>query len=121
MRKKLALVMTVVALAMIAMGAVSIAADAPAGTPATANDVKHISYYGYALIGCGLAIGLAGLGTGIGMGHGLRGATEGTARNPGVSGKIMTTLIIGIAMIESCVIYALVIVLIILYAKPFGF
>lgn len=85
---------------------------------AAAADPK-LSYYGMAVLGCGLAIGLAALGTGIGMGHGLRGATEGTARNPGVSGKIMTTLIIGIAMIESLAIYALVVVLIVLYANPF--
>lgn len=118
MRKKLALFLTVLSLSMVAMGAISIASDAPAQQ---AGDIKQISYYGYAVLGCGLAIGLAGLGTGIGMGHGLRGATEGTARNPGVSGKIMTTLIIGLAMIESLAIYALVVVLIVLYAKPFGF
>ncbi|MBF8250718.1 MAG: ATP synthase F0 subcomplex C subunit, partial [Deltaproteobacteria bacterium] len=34
---------------------------------------------------------------------------EGIARNPGASGKIMTPMIIGLAMIESLVIYALVI------------
>ncbi|MCL4456748.1 MAG: ATP synthase F0 subunit C [Nitrospirae bacterium] len=72
-----------------------------------------------AVLGCGLAIGLAGLGTGIGMGVGLRGATEGVARNPGASGKITTTLIIGLAMIESLAIYALVVVLIVLFANPF--
>ena len=39
--------------------------------------------------------------------------------SPGVSGKIMTTLIIGLAMIESLAIYALVVVLITFYANPF--
>jgi F-type H+-transporting ATPase subunit c len=34
---------------------------------------------------------------------------EGIARNPGASGKIMTSMIIGLALIESLVIYALVI------------
>jgi F-type H+-transporting ATPase subunit c len=53
------------------------------------------------------------------MGHGLRGATEGTARNPQASGKIMTTMIIGLAMIESLAIYALVVVLITFFANPF--
>ena len=72
-----------------------------------------------ASLGCAIGIGLAALGTGIGMGHGLRGATEGTARNPQASGKIMTTLIIGLAMIESLAIYALVVVLITFYANPF--
>ncbi len=57
----------------------------------------------------GLAIGIAALGGGIGQGIAVRGAMEGIARNPGASGKIMTTLIIGLALIESLVIYALVI------------
>lgn len=71
-------------------------------------------------LGSGVGIGLAALGTGIGMGHGLRGACEGTARNPDVSGKIMVTLLIGLAMIESLAIYALVIDLILIFVKPFG-
>ena len=57
----------------------------------------------------GLAIGIAALGGGIGQGIAVKGAMEGIARNPGASGKIMTTLIIGLALIESLVIYALVI------------
>ncbi|MFN3740075.1 MAG: ATP synthase F0 subunit C [Thermodesulfovibrionales bacterium] len=72
-----------------------------------------------AALGCAIGIGLAALGTGIGQGIGLSRACEGVARNPGVSGKIMTTLIIGLAMIESLAIYALVVVLIILFANPF--
>lgn len=85
---------------------------------APANDAKF-RYFGMAVLGSGLAIGLAALGTGIGMGVGLRAAAEGVARNPGASGKITTTLIIGLAMIESLAIYALVVVLIVLFANPF--
>lgn len=78
-------------------------------------------YYSLAALACGLGIGLAALGTGIGQGIGLSKAAEGVARNPGASGKITTTLIIGLAMIESLCIYALVVALIILFVKPFGF
>jgi len=85
-----------------------------------AADSSKLSYYATAVLGCGLAIGLAALGTGIGMGTGLSRACEGVARNPGVSGKIMTTLIVGLALIESLCIYALVVVLIVLFANPFG-
>lgn len=81
----------------------------------------QIGYFSMAVLGCGLAIGLAAFGTGIGQGIGLSKAAEGVARNPGASGKITTTLIIGLAMIESLCIYALVVVLIVLFAKPFGF
>lgn len=84
------------------------------------TDAK-IGYFSMAVIGCGLAIGLAAFGTGIGQGIGLSKAAEGVARNPGASGKITVTLIIGLAMIESLCIYALVVVLIVLFAKPFGF
>ncbi len=80
-----------------------------------------MKYYTMAVLSCGLAIGIAAFGTGIAQGMGLSKAAEGVARNPGASGKITTTLIIGLAMIESLCIYALVVVLIILFVKPFGF
>lgn len=112
MRKVLSLAaLTLVALSLMAPLALAAEGAAP-------SDAK-LSYYALATLGCAVGIGLAALGTGIGMGHGLRGATEGTARNPGVSGKIMTTLIIGLAMIESLAIYALVVVLIVFFANPF--
>jgi len=80
-----------------------------------------INYYAMAVLGCAIGIGLAAFGTGIGQGIGLSKAAEGVARNPAASGKITTTLIIGLALIESLCIYALVVVLLILFAKPFGF
>jgi F-type H+-transporting ATPase subunit c len=70
-------------------------------------------------IGAAIGMGLAALGTGIGMGFGLKGACEGTARNPDVSGKITVTMLIGLAMIESLAIYTLVVDLIILFANPY--
>jgi len=71
-------------------------------------------------LGAALGIGIAGAGCGIGQGLGLKGACEGTARNPDAGGKIMGTLILGLAFIESCAIYALVISLILLFVKPLG-
>jgi F-type H+-transporting ATPase subunit c len=69
-------------------------------------------------IACGVGVGLAALGCGVGMGHGINGACSGIARNPEASGKITVTMIIGMALIESLTIYALVIALILLYANP---
>jgi F-type H+-transporting ATPase subunit c len=57
-------------------------------------------------IGFGLAAGLAGIGQGL---VGSR-AAEGTARNPGASGQVMTQMIIALALIESLVLFALLIV-----------
>ena len=66
-------------------------------------------------LGAGLAIGLAALGTGIGMGRAVGGAVEGISRNPGAQPKILSTMIIGLALIESLAIYALVVALILLF------
>lgn len=105
------MILTVMTLWLVPVAFAEEAAAAPTGS--------KIYYYAFAALGCGLAIGLAALGTGIGQGIGLSKACEGVARNPGVSGKITTTLIIGLAMIESLAIYALVVVLIILFVNPF--
>jgi F-type H+-transporting ATPase subunit c len=66
----------------------------------------------------GLAVGIAAFGCGIGQGLGVNGAMQGIARNPEASGKIQVNLLIGLAMIESLCIYALVVALILMYAHP---
>uniref|UniRef100_A0A7V5XGP4 ATP synthase subunit c n=1 Tax=Thermodesulfobacterium geofontis TaxID=1295609 RepID=A0A7V5XGP4_9BACT len=74
--------------------------------------------YSAIILSAGFAVGLAALGCGIGMGHATRGACEGIARNPELAGRLTVTMILGIALIESLTIYALVIALILLYANP---
>ncbi len=64
---------------------------------------------GIIAIATALAVAVAAFGGGIGQGNAVNGAMQGIARNPGASGKIMTNMIIGLAMIESLVIYGLVI------------
>ncbi len=60
-------------------------------------------------LGAALAIGLSALGGGIGQGHAAGSALEGIARNPQASGKIFVPMIVGLALIESLVIYGLLI------------
>jgi F-type H+-transporting ATPase subunit c len=59
-----------------------------------------------------LALGVAAAGCGLGQGRATAAACESTARNPGASGPIRIAFIIGVALIESLTLYALVIVLI---------
>lgn len=73
----------------------------------------------YTVLAAGLAIGLGAIGSGIGMGTAIGGACEGTSRNPEAGGRILTTMIIGLAMIESLTIYALVIALILMFGNPY--
>ena len=64
---------------------------------------------GIIAIGAGLAIGLAACGGGIGQGRASASALEGVARNPGAANKIQTPMILGLALIESLVIFSFVI------------
>jgi F-type H+-transporting ATPase subunit c len=95
-------------------------ASAAFAAEAAAPEAGKFAFFGTVAAASAIGIGIAALGTGIGMGLGIGRAVEGIARNPEASGKIMTTMIVGLALIESLAIYTLVVVLILLYAKPFG-
>ena len=60
-------------------------------------------------LGAGLGIGIASFGGALGQGRAAAAALEGIARNPEAAGKVMTPMIIALALIESLVIYSLVI------------
>lgn len=64
-------------------------------------------------IGAGIAA-LTGAGAGIGIGVATSGAVEAIARQPELSGKITSTMILGCALAESTAIYGLVISLMII-------
>ena len=86
--------------------------EAAADVAFNAAEVKArglASNFGWIALGAGLGIGLAALGGGIGQGRAAAGALEGIARNPGAAGQIRGPMILGLALIESLVIYALII------------
>ncbi len=116
--KKFSAIMLLV-LGLVLMASAVFAAET-AGAPTAAPDAGKYAFFGTVAAASAIGIGIAALGTGIGMGLGIGRAVEGIARNPEASGKIMTTMIVGLALIESLAIYTLVVVLILLYAKPFG-
>jgi F-type H+-transporting ATPase subunit c len=69
------------------------------------------SNFGLIALAAGLGIGIAALGGGIGQGRAAAAALDGIARNPGAAGQIRGPMILGLALIESLVIYALIIAL----------
>jgi len=71
----------------------------------------------YSVLAAGVGLGIAAMGGAIG--NAAASTIAGTARNPGMGGKLMTTMFIALAMIEAQVIYTLVIALIVLYSNPF--
>jgi F-type H+-transporting ATPase subunit c len=60
-------------------------------------------------IAAGFGIAVAAFGGALGQGRAISSALEGIARNPGATGKIFTPMIIGLALIESLVLYAFII------------
>jgi len=110
--KKLTLGSMLSVVLVLAMSGLAMASEG--GAAATGNGLV----LALVCMGAALGVGLAALGCGVGMGHAADGACMGIARNPEVAGKIQVNMIIGMALIESLTIYALVIGLILLYANP---
>lgn len=88
-------------------------AFAQAAEAAGSND-----FYGFVALGAGLAIGVAAAGGGMGQGRAAAAALEGIARNPGAAGKLNGPMILGLALIESLVIYAFVIAIMLTLKIP---
>ncbi|MBI5637127.1 MAG: ATP synthase F0 subunit C [Nitrospinae bacterium] len=105
-------------LALTALVAAAPAAFAQEAEAAAAAGGSSSGALTYMALGCVVGLGLAALGGGIGMGHAISGALSAMARNPGFYQRLFPNMLIGLALIESLVIYTLVIVLILLYANP---
>ena len=63
----------------------------------------------------GIAIGLAAAGGAIAMGMAVAKSVEGIARQPEAESKIRTTLMLGLVFIETAIIYALLVVILIIF------
>ncbi|MGF6376349.1 F-type H+-transporting ATPase subunit c [Clostridiales Family XIII bacterium PM5-7] len=63
-------------------------------------------------IGAGIAMGLAALGIAIGQGIGLGKALEGTSKQPEAGSAIRTTMIVGMAIMETIGVLTFVIAIV---------
>ncbi len=99
-------------LAVLAMVLVALAVASPALAQehGAADTGKNVMQY----LGAAFAIGVAAAFGSLGQGRGLAASVEAIGRNPGAVGPIRITMIIGLALIESLVIYALIIAFLIL-------
>lgn len=77
--------------------------------PAFAQTGGGVTDKGYGYLAAGLGIGIAAGIAALGHGKIAAAACEGAARNPGAAGKIQTMMLLGLAFVETCVIFALVI------------
>ncbi|HEY2094739.1 MAG TPA: ATP synthase F0 subunit C [Thermoanaerobaculia bacterium] len=93
---------TIVMTAVLLLLAVSAFAQGPAADNA-GGGVR------WNLVSAAFLLGIAAAAGAIGQGRGLAAACEGIARNPSAAAAIRLAMIIGLALIESLVIYALII------------
>ncbi|HKD78519.1 MAG TPA: ATP synthase F0 subunit C [Candidatus Angelobacter sp.] len=70
---------------------------------------SNTTFYWAIPLGAGAAIGIAGGLCGLGQGKATASAVEALARNPGARPGIFIFLLLGLALIESLALYALVI------------
>ena len=116
---RLAIVLGVVIIVMGMIATIGAFADtgtgADAGTTQVTADASADNTTGLKAIAAGIAIGLAACGGGIGMGISGGKAAEGISRQPEADGKIRTSFMLGLVFIETAIIYALLVVILIIF------
>ena len=116
MSRRLLLVLTTMAVVALAFGAPLHAQEAAAaGAAAVRPEVVR-----WSIITAGFALAIAAAFGAMSQARGLSAAVEGIARNPSAAGEIRGNLILGLVLIESLVIYVLLISLILFFVTPFG-
>ncbi|MDE6261240.1 MAG: ATP synthase F0 subunit C [Oscillospiraceae bacterium] len=98
----------------LALAAPAFAAEAPeAGEPAA--QTQEDNTLGLKAIGAGIAVGIAAAGGAVGMGMATAKSAESIARQPEAEGKVRTTMMLGLVFIETAIIYALLVVILIIF------
>ena len=98
MNKKLIMILAVLAL----FASVSAFAQGAGTTPTTTAGVR------WGVIAAAFVLGIAAAAGAIGQGRAIAASVEAIARNPSAAPAIRLAMIIGLALIESLVIYSLV-------------
>jgi F-type H+-transporting ATPase subunit c len=94
-------------------------APAYAQTEAAAGAANATEVARWSILTAGFALAIAaGLGA-LGQGKAVASAAEAIARNPGATGDIRGALLLGLVLIESLVIYVLLISLLLFFFNPF--
>ena len=65
--------------------------------------------------GAGIAVGLAAAAGAVGRGIAVAKTSEATARQPEAEGKIRSSLMLGLVFIETAIIYALIVAILIIF------
>lgn len=66
-------------------------------------------------LAAGIAVGLAAAGGAIGMGVAIAKSVDGISRQPEADGKIRTSLMLGLVFVETAIIYALIVAILVIF------
>lgn len=113
MKTRVALMFTFVVL-VLGLASPAFAQEAGAAPAAGVEVVR------WSIITAGFALAIAAAFGALSQARGLSAAVEGIARNPSAANDIRGNLILGLVLIESLVIYVLLVSLILFFVKPFG-
>ena len=112
----------ILVLAGVLVAVLSLAAPAFADAPedaavlsAQAEVQEEDDSIGLKAVAAGIAVGIAAAGGAVGMGIVAGKSTEGISRQPEAEGKIRTTMMLGLVFIETAIIYALLVVILIIF------
>lgn len=90
-------------------------AATPAATTDTQTPASQDSVTGSKALSSAIAIGLAAGAAAIAMGIAVAKALEAISRQPEAEGKIRTSMMLGMVFIETVVIYALIVAILIIF------
>jgi F-type H+-transporting ATPase subunit c len=105
---------------LIMTAAVAVVAPLHAQEAGASAAAANTTIAKWSIITAGFALAIAAAFGALGQSRGLAAAVEGIARNPSAAGEIRGNLILGLVLIESLVIYVLLIALILFFVLPFG-
>jgi len=93
---------------------------APVFAQGAGGESANLEIAKWSIITAGFALGIAAGLAALGQGKAVSAAAEAIARNPGAAGDVRGALILGLVLIESLVIYVLLISFLLFFFKPFS-
>ena len=100
------------AAAAVAMPATVMAAE---DTAAAIEESSSDSSLGMKAIAAAICVGVAASAGAIGMGISIKGSAESVARQPEAEGSIRTVMMLGLVFVETAIIYALIVAILIIF------
>ena len=114
MKKWMTLLLVLTALCVLAVPAFAagdeLSEEAAVEEFVSENDVKSAKTYATAVL-----MGLSAIGGTIGMAYTIAKSSESIARQPEAAGQIRTAMMLGLVFIETVVIYALIVAILIVF------